>query len=589
MENFLYTNLYYGGGEFSDSCYKEGVIGTTIFHEINPECLDFISRARFFYLKNLSLKNPKPFFVPNELNKEEKALMYLSFKDFENAKKALEVDLKYEIIGVEAIGRTGAISKRLFLQLEVNNESSVILNSIENTNYNVRDLNSIQHGVEHKNCDVLDANSIRNEMESSIVSLNNHNLRNFKTDFYTFNDLKVRCLGRRDLIYLYIEMMKLRSTEENENLLVPRMVAFLERALFEGNDLDNEIRNAFLFLRADYVKETKSLEIILNERDSLKNAFNEISNIGNISTDCIRSSYIINQEEHNRGERLMVIKTEVFSSPIIFRSDVEMRLGSLLLEMRDYSGAYEILQKYPAFEERIECLVGMRNTVDAVRDIEQYINILKNPPIDREKQIILSNMYLKLGHLLGDCRYFDMAAEMFRSSKPYKVKGLWLFHNKMYVEAEKAFRKALEITECDESTTYLYGCTLVEISRYAEALRIFRKLRDENRRNTDIARNLSFCQYKLGEIHEALETLRNRAIQDVVAMNQFVFISARNNLTENVKWALRRMNYNIVLLELVNYIIQYNVMSRKDIFDCLKENINLSVSDIKTIEENISI
>lgn len=531
MENFLYSNLINGGNVRSDSKYQDGVLNTELFDVIDNRLNNPIYKARFLYVKNLALKEPVPFEIPATLGRDEKALMYLSFNNFKQAVNELNVNMQYKVIGVEAKSRTGAKSNRFFIWLHENEEDLLGNEEIFSNKYN-------------SNCREDD------------------NMTEFKTESHIFEGLNVKSLENEELIFLYVKMKELCFVEENRSLLETKMCAMLERVFFEQDKLNNGFLQAFEILKSEFMKETRGLEkrCIVNE---------------NISK-CARLSEEIWES---------IVSGEIFRYPIIFQSALEIQLGLSLMELSDYSAAYKFLIKYSLFKEKINCLIEMRNAEGAILEIQNWINMIEFEE-NGENRIVLSNLYIKLGHLTGDVSYFDKAAEAFNSNKPHKVKGLWMYRKKRYVEAEVAFSKALEITGCDEETRYLYAHTLMFLKNYRDALRNFKMVEVDKIKRSDLSRSISFCYYKIGELEESLKSLKSAALEDSTAMNQYVVLSMRNGFIENIKWALKRMSNETLLSEVVNYILQYKILLANDLFECLSQNQNLTTIDINRIISN---
>lgn len=493
LSDFLKSNLNTFIKAPMNKMYKSGISNTHLIDTVCALDLDPIFYARFLYIKNLALVEPQPFHIPPQIASVEKALMLLSFNDYEGAINSLGLDLKYEIIGADATTRAGAQVNRFVVHL-VNTSSKE------------------QH--------------------------------EFITESHKYNGFQVQPLNPAELVFLYIKMKQLHANEEDRSLLNFHMIALLERALFEKNSLNIQFIKVFSLFKAEFTDSLTELE--------------------------------------NISESVVHLDDSIFASPIVFRSDVDIQLGVSLMRKFDYGAAYGILKNYPLYSERVDCLIALRRSQEAAMEVENHIQLIAIPQ-NREERMLLSGLYIKLGHLFQDTSYFDKAAQTFCSAKPFQLKGLWLFNNKHFIEAEVAFRRALEITPCNEEIRYSYGCTLVELDRILEALKIFKLLKAENQQNENISKNLSYCYYKLNEVENSLNTLKSIALQDHQSMKQFICISAKNNLIDNVIWAFQRTRYDAILSEIANYLVQNGAVSISDLKKSLEQNTYISIDQIKHI------
>lgn len=366
----------------------------------------------------------------------------------------------------------------------------------------------------------------------------------FHTEQYRFPDFRVSPLTHLELLFLYIKLKQLAATEDNATLLKPQIRSILDRALFPSNAFDLPMRRAFHTLQTEYTDLTVETENLLAS--------------------------------------VLPVNPSLFCSPIVFKSQMEIQIGLAFMRKLDFAAAYSLLQKYPLYNERIECLIVMKKSAEAVADITNYVNRV-GVPQNKDDQILLSNLYIKLGHLCQETSYFDRAATIFQSVKPLKIKGLWFFNKQQYKDALHAFEKALKLTPCDEEIRYLCACTLMALERFSEATKILKLLKLENPQNENISKSLSFSYYKLQDVENSLSTLRSIALQDHPSMKQYIYLSIRHNLTGNVVWGLERVNFDIALREVANYLIQSEVLSEMELRAILEKNPNISAEDIVQI------
>lgn len=378
----------------------------------------------------------------------------------------------------------------------------------------------------------------------SVENTYSNDMLPFTCDHLKFEDFKVQPLNKKELLFIYIKMMEIYRTEENVDIRKFKLLGYFRRIFFESNDLYGMLKIAFLIVKAEIT--------------------NEYSELEEMSKNCIE------------------ISEDIFSEPLIFKSDINIQIGYCLKENRDFSFAYLYFEPFPLFYEKIECLIAMRNSEKAAFEINNYIQIVKQEDT-RKNRMILSDLYIKLAHIYQDPSYYDLSASFFNSHKPYMLKGMHYYRNKMYDQAVDALEKAIQISPNNEDVLFSYGCSLFESARISEALKIFRRLRSENPLNINIVKNLSLCYYKLQNIESTLETLRSVVLQDHASMKQYIYMSLRNEKIDNVKWALLHVNYDPIIKDVVNYLIQTDKCNREDIKNILLSNSHYVNTDLDQI------
>lgn len=128
-----------------------------------------------------------------------------------------------------------------------------------------------------------------------------------------------------------------------------------------------------------------------------------------------------------------------------------------------------------------------------------------------------------------------------------------------------------------------YACSLVELGRVEEALRIFRILKCENPQSQSISKNLSYCYYRLKDIENTLSSLKSVALHDQSTMKQLLYISIQNDRLDNVRWSLQRVCYDVSIAEAVNYLIQAGKMGAAELREILQRNAYLDGEQLAAI------
>lgn len=355
----------------------------------------------------------------------------------------------------------------------------------------------------------------------------------YRAHGYSYGGLKVQPLDVQELRYMFARMMDIYRNEDNDTLKKFKLNAYLRRVEMEENALNDALKRAFFLLDA----------VVNNAVDGL---------------DSFR-------------ENTLEIKESMFEMPIIFKFDMMIHLGLSLKKNFFYSEAYQVLASYPMYLERIDCLIALRKSQEAAGEIAAHISRI-GAAKDRHDRMVLCDLYIKLGHLYQDARYYDMAADVFSSAKPYHVKGLFYFNRKEYRPAAEAFEQALALTPHSEQIRFSYACTLVELERISEALEVFQVLKAEDPMNSQIAKNLSYCYYKKKDVENSLKALRSVAMSDPSSMNQFFLISIKNKKMDNVKWALSKMSCIDYIRGGVSHLISNNLLPMEELRQLVESN-----------------
>ncbi|ELA41975.1 uncharacterized protein VICG_00992 [Vittaforma corneae ATCC 50505] len=355
----------------------------------------------------------------------------------------------------------------------------------------------------------------------------------YAADGYTYEDFTVQPLQCVELIYCYIKIVDILRNEDNETLKKFKLKAYLNRVLMTENELNAYFLRAFLVMLAEISNSTEELDKIKNTSVQIDEA--------------------------------------MFAYPITFKFDVLIQLGLAYKNRRYFKEAYDCLQPYPLYIEKIDCLIGLRRSEEAAGEIGQFITMIGNSN-EREDRLMLCDLYIKLAHLYQDPAYFDRAFQAFRCPKPLHLKGLFYFKRKEYDAAIQAFENALLLTPQDEKVRFSYACGLIEADRISEAIKILKELRSENPTNEQIAKNLGYCYYKLNDIDNTLLSLKRVALSDANSMNQFFILSVKNEKVDNIRWALSKISSVDLLKGGVNYLMANGLMSEAELKEMLETN-----------------
>lgn len=241
---FLEHNLSNVSADAAGEGMLEGVAGSHILDAAEKEAVDPIAIARVAYVRNLVSKSHKQFSVPDTLHPAERALMFLSFKDFERAEQALGLSLACRFVGAVARDRVGGVSQAI-----------------------VADIQDLSCCSEQKD---------------------RRAKHKYYYDSFTFEDLTVVPLSDIELIFLYIQLSKIDFLEENASLRKEHMNAIINRALFEHNNLSAVLSAAFLLAKSEFSPVADKLEKYLLNPKSINYSTSEGNE--NIS-DCMDSIF----------------------------------------------------------------------------------------------------------------------------------------------------------------------------------------------------------------------------------------------------------------------------------------------------------
>lgn len=478
IKTFLELNLNTVTSSIYDQNIKEGINPYCLFDDDNDSFLD----ARISYLRNLCLKIPIKFYVPENLPRVQRALMFLSFNDLEGALSSLNGNFNCEVTGASAKMANG--SKINILVVQTSNNSNNIFYK-----YKAQDFE----------CEVF----------------------------------VVQPLNFEEMIFLYIKMMDIFINNDSQDLKKPLVQAYLNRLNFIENESSLSLKRSISMIDSILNNSTKELEELLTQ---------EIN-----------------------------INEDLFNHPIILKGQMMIQLGSAYKNTFYYDAAYNLLKGFPVYLEKIECLISLRRSQEAVLEINAYIDLLKDS-YERGDRIILADLYIKLAHLYNDPSYFDKSGDVFRSSKPFYLKGLFYFKKQEYEDAIIALRIATSITPSDENIRFTYGCTLIEVDRISEAIAVFSRLRQEDPTNDKITKNLSYCYFKMEDIEQSLTSLESLSLMDPGSLNQYLFMALKNTKMDKVKWALTKIRSLEILKGGIAYILTNNLIDLCEVQEIVSNN-----------------
>ncbi|KAL6120928.1 hypothetical protein NUSPORA_02258 [Nucleospora cyclopteri] len=216
----------------------------------------------------------------------------------------------------------------------------------------------------------------------------------------------------------------------------------------------------------------------------------------------------------------------------------------------------------------IECLNDFLNEFTKfIGENEQLIALF-----NRGTQMILSSLFTKLGHIHQNTIFYDIAYVIYKNIKPLQAKALLLYQLKKYEECAETCKEMLAINPELPEVNFNYGCCLMELNNFVKAAKIFKKLRDEDHMNVSVVQNLSFCYYKLSDVNKMLKTLKTVALSDQNALKQYLLMSIKNSLQENIKWALKHIVVDKMIEEAIFYILQNQIVSTEELKEVLSEN-----------------
>lgn len=363
----------------------------------------------------------------------------------------------------------------------------------------------------------------------------------YTAEGYTYPDYTIEPLTYPELIYCYIKMVDILRNQDNDTLKKFTLKAYLNRVLEDINQLTPHFHRAFLIIQAE-------IENLPDKLEKIK-------------------------------DKEIPVDGTIFEYPITFKFDVLIRLGLAYKNRQSYIEAYDCFKNYPLYLERIDCLIGLRDSEKAAIEINSYIALICGSQ-QREDRMMLCGLYLKLAHLYQNVDYFDRAFEAFRCTKPLYMKGLYYFRIREFESAAVAFDSALELTPEDEKIKYSYACTLIELDRFAEATKILKELKNSDPMNEQISKNLSYCYHKQSDAESMLDTLRLTASGNYKSMQEYFILAIKYGNASHIRWALPRISSSELLRGAVNYLHNNKIMDKDELIEALKTNPHINFQDI---------
>lgn len=276
----------------------------------------------------------------------------------------------------------------------------------------------------------------------------------------------------------------------------------------------------------------------------------------------------------------------------VFYGDILYAKGICLMNQFEWEDAYNTYLRYNFYRnERIKCLMGMKKREELEMELIDFMKkvlrdenvVLDNLNMDFlatlrcdafsvKNKMILSNIFIKLGHLYMDVRFYDVAHQIYADFKPYRAKAMFYFTNKKFKECAQTCEALLEMNSELPDVNFNYGCCLMERERYGQAAKIFKKLKFQDPMNINVVKNLTYCYCKMEDVDKALENLRGIAKTDQSALRNYLVISLKNNYIDNVKWGFHHVKINRTVEDILNYLVFNNIISKEEIMKILENN-----------------
>lgn len=300
----------------------------------------------------------------------------------------------------------------------------------------------------------------------------------------------------------------------------------------------------------------------------------------------------------NESELINLQNTHSFLPIInVVLGDLIYTKGIILMKQYDWENAFnKCFVFYNCYEERINCLIKIKNNNQALVEIIHYIQIIIYQDINDllpiynidenhlyyilsaydynsiKRKMLISTLIIKLGTIYSNITFYDLAFNIYPDFKPLKIKAQFLYNCQNFIECAITYEKLLKLNPELLDINFNYGCCLVKLNRYNDAAKIFKKLRDEDRMNIDIVKNLAYCYYKLNDIEKTLNFLKTVARQDLDSFKKFYMISLKNNMKNNIIWSLKYIKLDNLILESIHYMIQINFISKDEVLEILQTN-----------------
>lgn len=222
----------------------------------------------------------------------------------------------------------------------------------------------------------------------------------------------------------------------------------------------------------------KDEDIDTLKRIKLKSYSNRVMSKGNeLNMYFFRAFYIAQAEMDNSMDELSKLQDQtipiyemISMHPDSFNFDTLTQLGLAYKNRHYYNEAYECLQPYPFYIEKIDCLMGLRKSDEAVNEANNYILMIGNSQ-SREKKFIICDLNNKFAQLYQESIYFEHAFQTFKCSTPLHLNGLFHFKRKEYEMAISALDGALLLSQQDEKFRFSYVCGLAEVNKIVRQMK----------------------------------------------------------------------------------------------------------------------
>ncbi|OQS55433.1 Ttc27 [Ecytonucleospora hepatopenaei] len=405
----------------------------------------------------------------------------------------------------------------------------------------------INYNIEFTGCDAYTSTDVKHTIDV-MQFLTNEQTRTKKV--YKHKNYKEVCfaiyefLENTELLFLYGKYKEISITEENDVLR------------------ENHLKSICSFL-LNY-KEINLLSFFIEHANEFEEGF-----------------YDVNKKEYCENSLFHVVK-----------SDFIFTISLVLMKQFEYKECYDrFLQFYLFRNERIKCLIGMRNNEILEKELLDFMfKIFRNEGIEKTEQTFeflnsinleifseknkkqLSGIFIKLGHLYQDYRFYDISYRIYPDFKPLKAKSMFFFTKKDFVASLKVCEELRKMNSEMVDVNFNYGCCLIELEKYTEAIKVFKKLKFEDPLNITIATNLSHCYGKLNDVEQALLSLKQIAKTDQRIMKKYFILSIKNTKIEEIKFALANIKIDKLVEEGINFLIYNKLLFKDEILEILKNN-----------------
>ncbi|EJW02962.1 hypothetical protein EDEG_02647 [Edhazardia aedis USNM 41457] len=493
------------------------------------------------------------------LSKLESANICFLLKEYKLGKSYLE---EYKSIQNVEVYLTGALASPHYF---INKIEPFLVCEISKAKNNKKEKEELKNNDTTNQ--TIDLPIIQNDLESKLIPENSDLSEIFVTEKLSYKDFKVAPIDYPIQKILLAELEYVLHTEHDEKYKYEKMQCFLDRLTYKKNEINHKTQALLFYYKSFLPKSSLKNDfgtIYENHISTNANIFTE-----KYENNCINDEMSLFEvpykSELDHFERIAFVYSKFFmyesamkyykilrSYEEIIKCYIGMGIETKAINELKTAEKYYIEKLCPSIPKNTTEMYDHPKFSFDIKDYfisdttcsnkSQKENIefentkflpnddiatnLKNCFPDAQKKntnecyknnekqdnkmydikMKITDVYILLAGLENDINYFDKALKIFDYHETHRLKALKLYKEGKFLDAKNELELALK-TNRTEKILFTYGCVLIELKDYQNAIIIFNELILYDNKNDKVYGNLVHCYIEIGEIDNALNVL----------------------------------------------------------------------------------